>query len=69
MSEAPKSICDPARDAEIRAALRNADRRGKLGVVAAVVGIAGGEDELRKIMQSTEELSVMDRGMLAIHLL
>ncbi len=32
------------------------------------LAIAGGEDELRKIMNSTGELHVMDRGMLRIHL-
>lgn len=53
---------------EIREALRNADAKGKLSVVAAVTGIAGGEDELRKIMNGTDELSLMDRGMLGIHL-
>lgn len=55
-------------DTRIRAALKSADRKGKLDVVAAVTGIAGGEAELRKIMSSTGELSVMDRGMLGIHL-
>lgn len=62
------SIYDPKADDQIRTALRNADKRGKLGVVASVVGIAGGEKELRKIMNSTGELHIMDRGMLAIHL-
>jgi len=37
-------------------------------VVEAVTGIAGGVEELRKIMNSTEELSIMDRGMLGLHL-
>lgn len=55
-------------DEQIRAALRDAERRGKLPVVAAVTGIAGGVDELRRMMSSTEPLSVMDRGMLGIHL-
>ncbi|AWZ86154.1 hypothetical protein CSC41_4868 [Pseudomonas aeruginosa] len=37
-------------------------------MVAAITGIAGGVQELRKIMNSTGELSIMDRGMLALHL-
>ena len=59
---------DERTDAKIRAALRNADNKGKLGVVAAVTGIAGGEAELRKIMDGEDELHVMDRGMLGMHL-
>lgn len=55
-------------DAAVREALKSADRKGKLCVVAAVTGIAGGEIELRKIMNSTEPLSIMDRGMLGMHL-
>lgn len=62
------NITDPKQDDRIRAALRNADKRGKLQVVAAITGIAGGVQELRKIMNSTGELSIMDRGMLGIHL-
>lgn len=62
------SITDPNADEKIRAALKDADRRGKLGIVAAVVGIAGGEDELRKIMNSTEPMHIMDRGMIGIHI-
>lgn len=60
---------DPKIDDAIRAALRDADRKGKLGIVAVVVGIAGGDDALRKIMNSTGELSIMDRGTLGMHLL
>ena len=59
---------DPEIDDTIRSALRDADAKGKLGVVAAVTGIAGGTAELRKIMNSTDELHIMDRGMLAMHL-
>lgn len=62
------NIIDQAQDERIRAALRNADRRGQLQVIAAVTGIAGGVQELRRIMNSSGELSIMDRGMLAIHL-
>ena len=51
-------------DTHIRNALRAADEKGKLGVVAAVTGIFGGENELRRIMESEGELSIMDRGML-----
>jgi len=55
-------------DTKIRVALCDADSKGKLGVVAAVTGIFGGESELRKIMDSEDELDIMDRGMLAMHL-
>lgn len=63
-----RDLNDPRTDDVIRSALVEADRKGKLGVVAAVVGIAGGEKTLREIMSSTGELSIMDRGMLALHL-
>ena len=59
---------DELTDTKIRAALRDADSKGKLGVVAAVTGISGGVSELRKIMNSEGELHIMDRGMLAMHL-
>lgn len=62
------NVTDAKQDERIRAALRNADKKGQLQVVAAVTGIAGGVQELRRIMNSTGELSIMDRGMLAIHL-
>lgn len=62
-------INDPKIDDAIRTALKDADKKGKLAVVAAVVGIAGGDDSLRKIMNSTGELSLMDRGTLGMHLL
>ena len=61
-------LLDESTDEKIRTALRKADKEGKLGVVAAVVGIAGGESELRKIMNSTGPLHIMDRGMLGMHL-
>ncbi len=56
-------------DVNIRAALRDADDKGKLSVVAAVTGIGGGETELRRIMESDDSLNIMDRGMLGLHLL
>lgn len=59
---------DPKMDNVIRAALLKADQKGKLEEVAAVVGIAGGEETLREIMNSTGELSILDRGMLGMHL-
>lgn len=59
---------DKSADAKIRKALMDADCKGKLGVVAAVTGIAGGVAELRKIIAGTEELSIMDRGILGMHL-
>lgn len=42
--------------------MRQGDKR------PAVVGIVGGEEELRKIMNSTGELTVVDRGILSVHL-
>lgn len=42
-----RDLHDPKTDDIIRSALVEADRKGKLGVVAAVVGIAGGEQSLR----------------------
>lgn len=63
------SLNDPEIDNKIRAALRDADRCGKLNVVAAVTGIAGGITELRRIMNSSGELPIMDRGMLGMHLM
>lgn len=62
------NLTDPKQDERIRAALRSADKKGQLQVVAAVTGIHGGVAELRRIMSSTDDLTVMDRGMLAIHL-
>ncbi|MEH6483068.1 MULTISPECIES: hypothetical protein [Pseudomonas] len=59
---------DQKKDERIRAALRSANKQGKLDVVAAVTGISGGVPELKKIMDSSEPLSIMDRGMLGIHL-
>ena len=61
-------ITDKRQDDRIRQALRNADKKGQLQVVAAVTGISGGVAELRRIMNSTGELAIMDRGMLTIHL-
>ncbi len=62
------ALRNEATDTKIRTALRDADSKGKLGVVAAVIGIGGGESELRKIMDSEDELNIMDRGMLAMYL-
>ncbi|ETF07030.1 hypothetical protein [Pseudomonas moraviensis] len=62
------NLTDSKQDERIRQALRNADSKGRLGVVAAISGIAGGEAELRRIMNGTAELAIMDRAMLAMHL-
>ena len=62
------NITDPKIDDQIRAALRNADKKGQLQTVAAVTGIAGGVNELRRIMNSSGELPIMDRVMLGMHL-
>lgn len=60
-------VLDPEMDNVIRAGLLKADREGKLGRIADVTGIAGGVDELRKIMNSTGELPIIDRGMIGMH--
>ena len=62
------NLIDKKQDDRIRSALRNAEKRGQLQVVAAVTGIAGGVEKLREIMNSSDELHIMDRGMLALHL-
>ncbi|MDU8454849.1 hypothetical protein [Pseudomonas syringae group sp. J254-4] len=62
------NLTDSKQDERIRAALRSADKKGRLSVVAAVTGIAGGEKELRRIMNGGDELNIMDRSMLAMHL-
>lgn len=61
-------MSDQKIDEAIRTALRSADKKGQMSVIAAVTGIAGGAKELRKIMNSTGPLHIMDRGMLGIHL-
>lgn len=59
-------VLDPQQDTRIRAALFSAAQQGRLGLVAAVTGIRGGEKELRKIMRSKEPLSIIDRATLAV---
>lgn len=61
-------LLSPEMDDKIRARLKLIDSAGRLGVAAAVIGIAGGETELRKIMNSTGELHLMDRGCIGIAL-
>ena len=55
-------------DDEIRAKLMEHSKAATLWKLAESIGIAGGTAELRKILNSTGELHIMDRGMLAIHL-
>ena len=62
------NVLDDKQDDRIREALKRADSAGQLAVVAAVTGIPGGVNELRKIMNSRDALSIMDRAMLAVHL-
>ena len=59
---------DPKMDNLIRAVLLKEDQAGNLHRVAEKVGITGGVEELRKIMNSTGELHIMDRGMIGIHI-
>ena len=67
MSKIDNLLAD-SMDDRIRLALKDAEHKGKLGIVAAVTGIAGGTEELKKILTSTESLSIMDRGMLGLYL-
>jgi hypothetical protein len=53
-------------DDAIRVALKNADAKGKLCVVAAVVGST--EKQLRTIMNGTEPLDLHTRYQLIAHL-
>lgn len=69
MGETDTMLLSKKTDVMIRKALQDADQKGKLSVVAAVVGIVGGEDRLREIMNSEDDLSIMDRGMIVLHLL
>jgi len=57
------------KDRRIREALKEADSFGKLGVVAEVSGIAGGVNLLREIMNSEDNLSIIDRVVLETYLL
>jgi len=59
---------DPKMDNLIRAALLKEDQKGNLHRIAEKVGIHGGAAELRKIMNSTGELGLMDRGMIGMHI-
>lgn len=63
------SIADPALDSRIKAKLKQIDNSGSLSSFASNLGIAGGANSLRNIMNTEGPLSVMDRGMLALHLL
>lgn len=63
-----KYITDPSLDDDIRERLRAHDRMDGLATLAWATGIAGGSAELRKIMDSKGELSIIDRGMLGMHL-
>ena len=55
-------------DEVIRCVLRNADNNGELATLAAAIGIVGGENELREIMNGAGAMNVIDRGMLSFYL-
>lgn len=61
-------IFDPKLSDKIRTALRYADQKGKLSVVAEVVGIHGGVVKLRRIMNSEGDILIGDRAVLAVHM-
>lgn len=63
-----ESILDPNNDPKIRQKLSQLDQQNRLLEVSQASGIAGGVKELRRLMSSTEPLSIMDRGMLHLHL-
>jgi len=56
----------PETDDKIRSALKDANRKGKLEIVAAVTGTS--DSELRRIMNSSEPLTMMERVSLGMHL-
>lgn len=68
MDKIDKILHSKETDGKIRKVLRDADQMGNLSMVAKIVGIAGGVESLREIMNSEEELGIMDRGMLGMHL-
>lgn len=58
---------DPKVDEFIREALRSAESKGRLEAIAAVSSFPGGIADLRKIMRSTEPLSLLDRALLVVY--
>jgi len=54
-------------DRLIKATLRKLDKEGKLEAEALKIGIAGGADTLRNIMNTDGPLHIMDSGMLSMH--
>ena len=56
------------KDQLIRAAIRDAKKKDSLETVAAITALPGGVEELKKILNSTEEISYMSRSILGIHL-
>ena len=61
-----KWLTDPKTDTKIRNCLMIEDKLGRLEWRANKIGIAGGVEELRKLMNSTEEMKLGDRGILAM---
>lgn len=59
------AINDARQDEKIRAALRSADRNGRLAIIAGMASIAGGQEELRRIMNSKGQLDEEVRSALA----
>lgn len=62
MRNSQNEICD----ANIRSALRDAECKEKLCVVAAVVGIT--ESRLRDILYGQFDIPAMERSLLAVHI-
>lgn len=66
--EIPMEPDDPNIDEHIREALRVAEEKGRLEVLAAVIDFPGGLADLRKIMSSDAPLSILDRALLVVRL-
>ena len=63
-----QSVHDPSVDTTIRDRLSELDRTDCLRRLAAETGIAGGASALRDLIATPGELSIMDRGMMLLHL-
>lgn len=61
-----EKISMDSKDSAIKAALKDADRKGRLNVVSAVTGYSVAE--LKRIMNPAEPLTLMERSALGIHL-
>lgn len=56
------------KDLSIRQALKDADSKHKLGIVAAITSVQGGEKRLREIINTDAPLGFFERSVLFMHL-